>query len=181
VSTRPSLDHARADDSFPSWTMKVQVMTEKQAEEAWEQKRINVFDLTHIWPHGDYPLRTIGKFTLNENAKVCFFHASLQVFALTFRTTLPKLNRSPSTPRTWSPVSNHPTTPSSSPDYSPTPMPTDTESEPTTSSCPSTSRYAPSRWATSSEMVRWHSTTRVVDQTTFPRSSQSHSKRGRTT
>jgi catalase len=50
--------------------MKVQVMTEKQAEEAWEQKRINVFDLTHIWPHGDYPLRTIGKFTLNENAKV---------------------------------------------------------------------------------------------------------------
>jgi catalase len=50
--------------------MKVQVMTEKQAEEAWEQKRINVFDLTHIWPHGDYPLRTVGKFTLNENAKV---------------------------------------------------------------------------------------------------------------
>jgi catalase len=50
--------------------MKVQVMSEKQAEEAWEQKRINVFDLTHIWPHGDYPLRTIGKFTLNENAKV---------------------------------------------------------------------------------------------------------------
>jgi catalase len=61
-----------ADISFPSWTMKVQVMTEKQAEEAWEQKRINVFDLTHIWPHGDYPLRTIGKFTLNENAKNYF-------------------------------------------------------------------------------------------------------------
>jgi catalase len=50
--------------------MKVQIMSEKQAEEAWEQKRINVFDLTHVWPHGDYPLRTIGKFTLNENAKV---------------------------------------------------------------------------------------------------------------
>jgi len=56
----------------PSWTMKVQVMTEKQAEEAWEQKRINVFDLTHIWPHGEYPLRTVGKFTLNENAKNYF-------------------------------------------------------------------------------------------------------------
>ena len=62
----------RTDVSFPSWTMKVQVMTEKQAEEAWEQKRINVFDLTHIWPQGDYPLRTIGKFTLNENAKNYF-------------------------------------------------------------------------------------------------------------
>lgn len=50
--------------------MQVQVMTEKEAEEAWTQKRINVFDLTHIWPHKEYPLRTIGKFTLNENAKV---------------------------------------------------------------------------------------------------------------
>ena len=56
--------------SFPSWTMKVQIMTAKEAEEAWAGKKINVFDLTHIWPHKDYPLRTIGKVTLNENAKV---------------------------------------------------------------------------------------------------------------
>lgn len=47
-------------------------MTQKQAEEAWEQKRINVFDLTHIWPHSDYPLRTIGRLVLNENAKNYF-------------------------------------------------------------------------------------------------------------
>ena len=58
-------------DRYPSWTMKVQTMTLKQAEEAWEKKRINVFDLTHIWPHSDYPLRTVGKLTLNENAKAC--------------------------------------------------------------------------------------------------------------
>lgn len=45
-------------------------MTQEQAEEAWEKKRINVFDLTHVWPHGDYPLRTIGKITLNENPSV---------------------------------------------------------------------------------------------------------------
>lgn len=45
-------------------------MTQEQAVEAWEKKRINVFDLTHIWPHKDYPLRTVGKFTLHENAKV---------------------------------------------------------------------------------------------------------------
>lgn len=52
-------------------------MTLKQAEEAWEKKRINVFDLTHIWPHGDYPLRTVGKLTLNENAKVGHLYPSL--------------------------------------------------------------------------------------------------------
>lgn len=62
------LYYAIQNGDFPSWTMKVQTMTQKQAEEAWEQKRINVFDLTHIWPHKDYPLRTIGKFTLNQNA-----------------------------------------------------------------------------------------------------------------
>jgi len=52
---------------FPSWTLKVQTMTQQQAEDAWKEKRINVFDLTHIWPHKDYPLRTIGKMVLNEN------------------------------------------------------------------------------------------------------------------
>ncbi|WWD16269.1 hypothetical protein CI109_100695 [Kwoniella shandongensis] len=57
---------------YPSWTMKIQTMTEKEAEEAWEKKKINVFDLTHVWPHADYPLREIGKFTLNENAKNYF-------------------------------------------------------------------------------------------------------------
>lgn len=57
---------------FPSWTMSVQTMTAKQAEEAWEQKRINVFDLTHVWPQGEYPLREVGKFELNVNAKNYF-------------------------------------------------------------------------------------------------------------
>ena len=56
----------------PSWTMQVQIMTAKQAEDAWEQKRINVFDLTHVWPHADYPLRKIGRLVLDENAKNYF-------------------------------------------------------------------------------------------------------------
>jgi catalase len=42
----------------------------KQAEELWASKRINVFDLTHIWPHKDYPLRKIEKVTLIRNVKV---------------------------------------------------------------------------------------------------------------
>lgn len=55
---------------YPSWTMQVQMMTQQEAEKLWTEKRINVFDLTHIWPHEDFPLRTIGKMTLNENPKV---------------------------------------------------------------------------------------------------------------
>ncbi|KAK4689118.1 catalase, partial [Tremellales sp. Uapishka_1] len=74
-----SPDHGQKDlfnaiekGDFPSWTMKVQTMTLKEAEELWEVKKINVFDLTHIWPHKDFPLRDIGKLTLNENAKNYF-------------------------------------------------------------------------------------------------------------
>ncbi len=43
-------------------------MTAKQAEDLWEKEKINVFDLTHIWPHKQFPLRKVGEFTLNENA-----------------------------------------------------------------------------------------------------------------
>ncbi|KAM3553690.1 hypothetical protein MY1884_006542 [Beauveria asiatica] len=57
---------ARGD--YPKWSVEIQIMTPKQAEEAWADKGINVFDLTHVWPHRQYPLRKIGEFTLNENA-----------------------------------------------------------------------------------------------------------------
>merc|ERR1712230_327794 len=35
---------------FPKWSLEVQTMTSKQAEELWETDKINVFDLTHVWP-----------------------------------------------------------------------------------------------------------------------------------
>lgn len=53
---------------YPSWTLEVQTMTAKEAEELWEKQKINIFDLTHVWPHKQFPLREIGEFTLNENA-----------------------------------------------------------------------------------------------------------------
>ncbi|KAL8958164.1 MAG: hypothetical protein Q9193_004724 [Seirophora villosa] len=52
----------------PSWTCYWQTMTAKEAEELWEKQRINVFDLTHVWPQKQFPLRECGKFVLNENA-----------------------------------------------------------------------------------------------------------------
>jgi catalase len=57
---------------FPSWDVKVQTMTAKQAEEVWEKQGINIFDLTHVWPQDQFPLRKVGEFTLNENVKNYF-------------------------------------------------------------------------------------------------------------
>ncbi|KAL9045643.1 MAG: hypothetical protein Q9214_001345 [Letrouitia sp. 1 TL-2023] len=52
---------------YPSWTCYWQIMTAKEAEDLWEKQKINVFDLTHVWPQKQFPLREVGKFTLNEN------------------------------------------------------------------------------------------------------------------
>ena len=45
-----------------------QTMTPEQAENF----RYNIFDLTKIWPHTEYPLRPIGKLVLNENPQNYF-------------------------------------------------------------------------------------------------------------
>jgi catalase len=48
---------------FPSWTVYVQVMEPKDAE----TYRFNIFDMTKVWPHADYPMRPFGKVTLDQN------------------------------------------------------------------------------------------------------------------
>ena len=48
---------------FPTWTMYLQVMDPKDAE----TYRWNIFDITRVWPHKDYPLRPVGRLTLNRN------------------------------------------------------------------------------------------------------------------
>jgi catalase len=57
---------------FPGWDVKVQTMTAKQAEEVWEKQGINIFDLTHVWPQSQFPLRKVGEFILNENVQNYF-------------------------------------------------------------------------------------------------------------
>jgi catalase len=47
----------------PSWTLKMQIMSFDEAK----SYRFNPFDLTKVWPHGDYPLIEVGKLTLNRN------------------------------------------------------------------------------------------------------------------
>ncbi|KAH7081311.1 peroxisomal catalase [Paraphoma chrysanthemicola] len=57
---------------FPGWDVMVQTMTATEAEEVWEKQGINVFDLTHVWPQGQFPLRKVGEFILNENVRNYF-------------------------------------------------------------------------------------------------------------
>lgn len=45
-----------------------QTMTAEQAEKF----RYNVLDLTKVWPHADFPLRPVGKITLNKNIQNYF-------------------------------------------------------------------------------------------------------------
>jgi len=66
--SQKDLYNAISSGDFPKWSLEVQTMTAKEAEELWEKQKINVFDLTHIWPHKQFPLRKVGEFTLNENA-----------------------------------------------------------------------------------------------------------------
>ena len=47
---------------FPKWNMKIQVMTQDQAKSF----PYNPFDLTKVWPHGDFPLIDVGVLELNE-------------------------------------------------------------------------------------------------------------------
>ncbi|MAZ38600.1 MAG: catalase [Legionellales bacterium] len=53
---------------YPQWEMKIQVMTDEQAKAF----KYNPFDLTKVWPHGDFPLIDVGIITLNRNAENYF-------------------------------------------------------------------------------------------------------------
>ncbi|KAF2841107.1 catalase-domain-containing protein [Patellaria atrata CBS 101060] len=78
-SMTKSPDHSQKDlyyaienGDYPGWDVYFQTMTPQEAEDLWENEKINVFDLTHVWPHAKFPLRKVGEFYLNENAKNYF-------------------------------------------------------------------------------------------------------------
>ncbi|WP_019809802.1 catalase [Saccharomonospora halophila] len=62
------LFNAIEQGDYPSWTLYVQVMPYADAA----TYRFNPFDLTKVWPHGDYPLIKVGKYTLNRNPENYF-------------------------------------------------------------------------------------------------------------
>ena len=54
--------------NFPKWSFEIQIMSDEEAKKC----SFNPFDLTKVWPHGDYPMIKVGTMTLNENPKNYF-------------------------------------------------------------------------------------------------------------
>lgn len=73
----------------PSWSMKIQVMTEEQAAAV----SFNPFDLTKIWPHADFPLIDVGQLELNRNPEN--FFAEVEQAAFNPANVVPGISFSP--------------------------------------------------------------------------------------
>jgi len=69
---RKDLFDAIREGEFPTWTLYMQIMPFEEAK----TYRFNPFDLTKVWPHGDYPLIKVGTMTLNRN--LTDFHTEME-------------------------------------------------------------------------------------------------------
>lgn len=74
---------------FPRWAVKIQVMTEAQAKHT----AYNPFDLTKVWPHGEFPLIDVGVLELNRNPDNYF--AEVEQAAFSPSNTVPGIGFSP--------------------------------------------------------------------------------------
>ena len=76
-STQEDLFNAIELGDCPRWKMQVQIMPESDVGKHW----YNPFDLTKVWPHGDYPPIDIGYFELNRNPENYFQEIELAAFS----------------------------------------------------------------------------------------------------
>jgi len=77
-------DHATRDlydaierGDYPSWTLQVQVMNPEEADDY----RFDVFDVTKIWPHRDYPPMDVGRMVLNRNPENYYAEVEQSAFS----------------------------------------------------------------------------------------------------
>jgi catalase len=63
--------------NFPRWTLFIQVMTDGEAKAF----PFNPFDLTKVWPKGDFPLIEVGYFELNRNPENVFAEVEQAAFS----------------------------------------------------------------------------------------------------
>jgi catalase len=85
---RDLYEHIEAGEC-PSWTLKMQIMPFDDAE----NYRFNPFDLTKVWPHGDYPLIDVGRMTLDRNPTD--FHTEIEQAAFQPNNLVPGIGPSP--------------------------------------------------------------------------------------
>ncbi len=88
-SHQRDLFHAIARGDFPKWRMCVQIMPEADAE----RTPYNPFDLTKVWPHGDYPLIDVGVLELDRNPEN--YHAEVEQAAFSPANVVPGIGHSP--------------------------------------------------------------------------------------
>ncbi len=88
-TTQEDLYGAIEKGDFPRWTLYVQVMPEADAGKHW----YNPFDLTKVWPHGDYPLIEVGVLELNRNPDNYF--AEIEQVAMSPSNMVPGIGASP--------------------------------------------------------------------------------------
>ncbi len=74
---------------FPKWRVLVQIMPEDEAG----QTPYNPFDLTKVWPHGDYPLIEVGELELNRNPEN--YHAEVEQSSFSPANVVPGIGHSP--------------------------------------------------------------------------------------
>jgi len=65
---RRDLSEAIAGGEAPEWRLEMQIMPFDQAVEY----RFNPFDLTKVWPHGDFPPIPVGRLVLDRNPENFF-------------------------------------------------------------------------------------------------------------
>ncbi|GAI97768.1 unnamed protein product, partial [marine sediment metagenome] len=76
-------DHATRDlyeaikqGDYPSWTLQMQIMTPEQAKDY----RFDIFDITKVWPHADFPPIAVGKLVLSRNPENYFAEVEQAAF-----------------------------------------------------------------------------------------------------
>ncbi|WP_309398690.1 catalase [Cerasicoccus maritimus] len=76
-SYQEALFGAIEEGNFPQWDVYVQVMPELDAEKT----SYSPFDLTKVWPHGEYPLIEVGVLELNRNAQNYFTEIEMAAYS----------------------------------------------------------------------------------------------------
>jgi catalase len=92
-SSQQDLFESIENKDFPSWTMKVQIMTQSQAEQFEKDTGWNAFDLTKVWPHADFPLHEVGQLELNRNPEN--YHAEMEQASFSPSALVPGIGPSP--------------------------------------------------------------------------------------
>jgi len=88
-SHQRDLFHSIEKRDFPKWRLFIQTMTQAQAEKF----RWNPFDLTKVWPHGEFPMTEVGTLELNRNPEN--FHAEVEQAAFSPNAFVPGIGPSP--------------------------------------------------------------------------------------